>query len=168
MNNGREVQRLIYPLENRQCGDQEPHCHVLHGRHLTVRLDGAHATSTRRRPEFLLETGAQTTWDSSCPASPRVRDAMGGRWLYTEQAHVRRAQGLHGRSSTRPAPSSLSSSPRASAAAMAVNHLMGMMLDQPGPGQRRQARHGRQLHLRRQRQRPHPTAGQTGLKLPAR
>ena len=38
---GSKVQCSVYTLEDRQCGDQKPHSHVLHGRHVLVRLDGA-------------------------------------------------------------------------------------------------------------------------------
>ncbi len=111
MYNGREVQRLIYTVENRQCRDQEPPCHVFHGRNLAVRLDGAVPLRHMQ-------------W---------VRDVMGNRWLYTNKRmfeelkeymvdfhktgaklFVQLAAGC-GRS-------------------MGVNHLMSMMLDHPALG----------------------------------
>jgi hypothetical protein len=111
-----KYERPVYSMENRRCGDQEPHRSVLHGRHRPVRLDGA---LPLRQGSGLLP--AQQSQDGVGLILPGMQ-CIKTPWAYprqkvavSERQDVQKACRVHARVSTRPAQSCSYSWPPASA-----------------------------------------------------
>ena len=87
------VSATVYPLEDRQGGDQKPHCHVFHGgTSIFGWMEPNHFD--REAANFLLER-AKNNVGLLLPGIAPIRDPMGGRWLYQNPAKFK-ASKLYG------------------------------------------------------------------------